>query len=156
MDLTEKHFASEADHRGISARELADLFLGEQIGHGIHRTVYEYNLDKSLVVKHASGNGFGNQIEWEIWEAVKDCPEIAKWFAPCVSISPCGLWLVQKRVEFPDHKEYPDRMPAYFTDFKYRNYGKIGKQFVACDYGQLAVFALNGMTKRMQKPHWFE
>ena len=155
MPLLDKHFASEADRREMSTRELADLFLGDVIGRGISRNVYAHRQDPTLVIKHESGDGFANQIEWNVWNIVKETPW-KKWFAPCVDISPCGLWLIQKKVEFPSHEKYPAKMPYFFTDFKYSNYGRIGKQWVACDYGDLSVLISHGLTNKLKKAHWWK
>lgn len=149
------HFVQDIDRKPISAREFGDLFLGKRIGKGVSRAVYENRQDKTTIVKHEIGQGFQNAIEWELWKIVKNT-QYAKWFAPCVDISPNGVFLIQKKVEFPARARYPKLMPAFFSDFKYTNYGLLYKQFVCCDYGGLEVLLCTGLTKRTRKAHWWE
>lgn len=136
--------------------DLKSLVLGEMLGLGIHRKVGVFNPDASLVIKCAIEYPSTNILEDEIWRMVKDT-EIAKWFAPCVYISPCGMFLLQKRVETKPKSEYPKYVPSFFGDLKFKNYGWIGKQFVCCDY---ASFVLTSMSHKwsgkMKKAEWWE
>lgn len=59
------HFAREINDKPISASEFADLVLGEKIGYGSSRDVYECRIDPTLVIKHETGSGFQNIIEWK-------------------------------------------------------------------------------------------
>ena len=148
------HIAKQIHDLPTSARDLCHLFLGERIGSGMSRTVYAHGADPSLVVKHESGGGsFQNVLEWTVWEAVKDSP-MARWFAPCVSISPNGLFLVQKRATFPPRDEYPEKVPAFFTDLKYGNFGRIDGQFVCVDYGTFNLVR-NSFTAAFRKARWW-
>lgn len=128
------------------------LLCGKRLGAGVYREVYECLLLEDCVVKVESGSrNFSNQLEWEIWHEVKDTP-FEKWFAPCVSISPNGSVLVQKRTSRP--LAFPDKVPAFFTDLKQENYGWFNGHLVAHDYGNNLLFQ-TGLTKRMKKARWW-
>lgn len=146
-------------HQNMSdmpGKELAKLVAGDRIGFGMSREVYEYELDRSLVIKLEMGaKRFQNVKEWEFWEEVSMTPW-AKWFAPCVEISPSGLFLIQKRTTpAPKHK-FPDKIPAFLSDLKYSNFGLLvekGQERLVChDYGSLVL--TNGFSKKMKKADW--
>ena len=73
----------------IQFEDLKDLLLGDLLGVGIHRKVGVYKLDPSLVIKCSLECPNINILEEEIWQMVRDT-KIAKWFAPCISISQYG------------------------------------------------------------------
>lgn len=136
--------------------DLKDLILGELLGIGIHRKVGVFKPDTSLVIKCAIDYPNINILEEEVWTTVRDT-QIAKWFAPCISISPCGMFLLQKRVETKPKAEYPKLIPSFFGDLKYKNYGWIGKQFVCCDYASLLSTSMSHKwNEKMVKAHWWE
>lgn len=82
---------------------------------------------------------------------------IAKWFAPCVDISPGGIFLLQKRVETRPRSEYPKLIPSFFSDLKYSNYGWLNGQFVCCDYaGFVSTSMSHKWSGRMVKADWWE
>jgi hypothetical protein len=122
------------------------------MGYGTHRAVYLSKLLPDCVIKMELGDRFANVIEWEVWNAVKDT-EHAKWFAPCLHLSPNGMILVQQKTE-PAY-EYPKEIPAYFTDIKGENFGMLNGNFVCHDYGNNLLME-RGMTKRMRKVNWQE
>lgn len=137
-------------------RDLAKMLVGAKIGFGSSRRVYEYELDKEIVIKEEGRYGsFQNIMEWEVWQAVKDT-KYAKWFAPCITISGNGLLLLQKRVEPLPRAQYPKKIPAFFTDKKYQNFGMLGKQLVCFDYGTLHRYTLTQLAKKMQKADWWD
>lgn len=140
-------------------RELWDVICGELLGMGSSRCVYAHLLDPHLVVKAESpGGSFQNVAEWQVWKAVEHT-EFAKWFAPCVAISPCGSILIQRRTTRA--QAYPDKIPNFLTDTKLDNYGiltpRAGEkhsQFVVHDYG-VNLLSEYGLTKRMRKANWW-
>lgn len=149
------HLGYEIHNLPVSARDLSFLILGKRIGNGISRTVYEFLPDNDYVVKvENTGGEFQNVIEWEIWKNVEHLP-VKKWFAPCLHISDNGIFLIQKKVERGRRKDYPKKVPYFFRDRKYDNYGFIGKQFVVCDY---ATFLREDhfMSKKMRKADWWD
>lgn len=139
---------------GNIAADFFRLFCGDQLGEGSARAVYEYKLDHKLVVKiETEAESFQNIMEWETWRSVM-MTEHAKWFAACHYISPCGIVMVQRKTQVKPHSKYPDRIPAFFTDIKYNNFGFIGNQLTCHDYG-INLMMERGMTKRMRKADWW-
>lgn len=136
--------------------DLKELLFGEMLGVGIHRKVGVYKPDKRFVIKCAIECPNINVLEDEIWMMVKDT-SIAKWFAPCTAISPCGIFLIQERVEKKPKSEYPKLVPSFFGDLKYSNFGWLNGKFVCCDY---AGFILSSMSHKwngkMIKADWWE
>lgn len=136
-------------------KEAFNVLTGDQIGRGVARSVHACKLDPTLVVKIEDGAGsFQNVAEWNVWEAVKET-EWAKWFAPCVAISPCGSVLLMKRTTPVSRGAYPERLPRFLTDCKFQNYGEIDGRFVCHDYG-MNLLLENGMSNRMRNVHWWD
>lgn len=145
----------EADHfRTTVSRDLSRLVVGQLIGSGVFRQVFEWLPDQSLVVKVENGaQSFANVIESEVWSRVKDT-KFARWFAPVIQISDNGSVILQARTEAIRQSELPDRVPAFFTDLHARNWGLLDGRPVCHDYG-LNLLMENGMTQRMQKVNWY-
>lgn len=139
---------------GTIPKELFSLMCGKQLGSGSARQVYEFAQDPKYVVKfEVYSKSFQNIKEWELWQSVRDT-DYAKWFAPCKDISPCGSILIQARTSHVEHERYPKRIPEFFTDTKFDNYGKIGKQFCCHDYG-LSLIHEVGLSSKLYKPTWW-
>jgi hypothetical protein len=135
-------------------KEAFRLLCDEEIGRGMGRVVYSSKVLEEEVIKTEEGSGsFQNIIEWETWQRVKGTP-FAKWFAPCKWISPCGSVLVMTKTERMQTDQYPEKMPAFLSDFKRANYGLLNGHVVCHDYGTHLMFE-NGMTRRMQKVQWW-
>lgn len=154
------HLGDNIHEYPTGARDLAYLFLGPLIATGMSRTVYAHEQDKTLVIKYEHGNArWQNILEWEIWQCVKDT-KAAKWFAPCIDISPNGHFLIQKRAEKLPKHYFPKKVPVMLGDLKYDNFGMIGKQFVCVDYGTAHITALNLSLEvkkiKMKKAKWWE
>lgn len=133
--------------------EFVHLFCGNKIGNGSNRIVYELETDSTKVVKiETSSSTFQNVIEWKVWQEVMDT-KWAKWFAPCHFISHSGSILIQDKVHPITESQLPDKIPSFFTDLKINNYGIIGKQLVARDYGHNLLMA-NGLNDKMKKAYW--
>lgn len=133
--------------------DLVNMLCDEMIGEGISRCVYPWSLDRSLVAKVEPGHGgFANAQEWDVWQRIKDT-EHAKWFAPCVHISGCGIWLLQKRTKPIPFKRLPKQVPAFFTDLKQSNWGLLNGRPVCHDYAANLLMEV-GMTKRLRSPNW--
>lgn len=138
-------------------RDFIFMTVGDKIGSGQNRTVYEYQLDTTKVLKfEATGTMFQNTIEWKVWQHVKNDKRLNKWFAPCYTISPWGGVLVQARVAPLTPKRAPKKMPAFLCDFKYANYGIYNGRVVCCDYGLPALLFDHGLlSTRMKKVKWW-
>lgn len=136
-------------------QEIAFTFIGEKIGSGLHRTVFACRIDPSLVVKVEVGScSFANVREWELWDEVHSTKDVARWLAPCVAISPCGSVLLQRRAEKCDKGRYPEKVPAWFGDMKFDNFGMLDGKLVCVDYAGIPVsHAL--FQKRMKKADWW-
>lgn len=135
------------------AEDLYRFVLGDKISSGTFRDVYEYGLTKGFVVKVAEAQPSSNIIEMEIWDKAKD-QWYAKWFAPCVRISPNGHFLIQKRARPITNKDkLPKEIPQFFTDLKKDNFGFIGKQLVCLDY-QFILRALDYSMMGKRKLSW--
>lgn len=134
-------------------KEFFRMLIGKQLGRGMSRTVYAFKLNPDLVIKVEEGReSFQNVREWEYWHEMKDSP-VARWLAPCLYISPCGTVLVQGRVHGLDHSKYPKKIPHFFTDTKYNNFGLYKGRFVCMDYGNIP-FA-KGVTSKIVKADWW-
>lgn len=137
--------------------ECIGLMLGERLGAGISRTVYECAIDPKFVVKvEPQGRQFANIMEWEIWTALSGTAA-ARWLAPCRTISACGSVLIQARTQPLRRSELPDHMPLWLTDFKQSNYGKLKGKVVCHDYAASARIMINNAAwKRTQLAHWWD
>tara|TARA_B100001079_G_scaffold54245_1_gene45265 strand:- start:2836 stop:3285 length:450 start_codon:yes stop_codon:yes gene_type:complete len=130
------------------------LFCGDHIAGGVGRQVYEYALDASKVIKvETAARSFQNVMEWETWGDLADT-EHAKWLAPCRYISECGIVLIQDRVTpmRPNHKRR--KLPEWLTDLTTDNYGVIGDQVVACDYGLNLLINHGAFAGALRYPKW--
>lgn len=138
------------------SKDLMWFILGEKIGSGMDREVFEFIPNKDYVIK-VETNGFQNVREWELWNEIKDT-KMAKWFAPCIDISSCGIYLLQKRTEKIPQSEYPKKTPHFFTDQKYDNFGVIiekgKKRFVCHDYGTFPLTI--GYKEKLLKANWWK
>jgi hypothetical protein len=116
------------------------LLLGPLLGQGQRGYVYEHGHNPEWVVKvETTCRSFQNAIEWEIWSEAKDT-KWRRWFAPCLFISPCGMVLVQQRVEpLDERRTHKVTLPSFFNDLKPDNFGWAGagkgRRLVAMDYG---------------------
>lgn len=117
--------------------EIFDSLIGNFIGSGCSRDVYEYIPDNKFVVKieHATGEG-DNLAEYNIWRAIQFTAN-SKWFAPCQWISPNGMILIQRKtlpLYGATKNKVPEKIPSFFTDVHSKNFGWMDKQLVAHDY----------------------
>jgi len=139
----------------ISTEELEDFIIGKKLGYGVTRTVYDFDPDNTCVIKvaHSYDGRQTNITEYKIWDELSNWnKKLAKWFAPCISISEGGKYLVQKKIEFGRLKDYPKKVPHFFYDIKKDNYGWYGNKFVCCDYGYNNI--TDHMTDRMKNVNW--
>lgn len=145
--LIQEHF------RTTVARDFAYLFIGARLGGGAFREVFVNLANTAQVIKvEECAESFSNVAEWQVWEAVKDT-EHARWFAPCVAMSACGTVMIQARTKPVEKEDLPAEVPAFFTDLKPMNWGRLGDRIVCHDYGFHRMLE-RGMTKRMRKADW--
>lgn len=138
------------------AIDLVTSIIGEDIGRGTYRAVYEYNLDDRYVVKIEPENTSCNLIEYMIWDEVKglmgESEWVKKWFAPVKWISPNGRILIMQKTHKRDNKVKPEKIPKFLWDVCERNFGWIGNNYVCHDYGQL--YNMIAYPKAMKKIEW--
>lgn len=137
--------------------ELEEFVCGKRLGSGIHRDVFTFMPNKEYVIKVAKSDSESravNLIEAKIWSEIHSTPA-AKWFAPVFDVSESGKFLLQRRVEQLPKEEYPKKIPHFFTDTKYSNFGWIkGVGFVCIDFGSFNIF--RGISTKMVKAEWWE
>lgn len=126
--------------------DLVQLMLGEYLGAGVNRTVYRLSVNPRYVIKCSTeGHSWQNINEWEAWWYCKGKP-IQKWLAPCHSISPTGIYLIQEYIEPVRKDELPKTLPRLLVDQKQCNFGmRDTGQLVARDYGTM-VSLVAGIT----------
>ena len=138
--LNDINLVKEIFSKTVVKYDFLSTFLGSYIGGGIHRMVFEYNLDPTKVVKIEIDNTGSNNNEFEVWNEVRwytgKLSYVPRWFAPCHWISPCGRIMLQSKTKpYVENEKYkPDKIPAFLTDLKPDNFGYIGKQLVCHDY----------------------
>lgn len=126
-------------------------FLGKYLGHGISRQVYEHPHDRTLVIKiEMAARSFQNIKEWETWDALR-MTKHAKWLAPCVSISVCGIVLIQKRTRPMAESEVPKSLPEWLSDHKRVNYGVLDGHVVCHDYGSNLLLNHGAFNSKMRR-----
>ena len=139
---------------GVVAIDFFRIMTGKWLGGGVGRGVYVLGTDPSLVVKiETRSRSFQNVAEWQVWDEVRENDDAGKWFAPCHYISPCGVVMIQSRTKPLDKSRFPDKMPSFFTDLKYQNFGIFDGRVVAHDYG-FHRFIYLGSTARMRVAEW--
>ena len=134
----------------IARDVLYTLIKGDLLGTGVARQVYRCAFDSSLVVKiETTSRSFQNVLEWEAWDAVR-LTKYKDWFAPCVSISPCGTVLLQKYTRDLEPDEVPKDVPNFFCDLKVDNWGFYEGRPVCRDYGRTLLMD-KGLSSKMKK-----
>jgi len=116
-------------------QDLARFCLGDYIGGGEYRLVFDFDLIPNTVIKFCSANDCqANWVEYSIWQSVKNTKN-AKWFCPVIDISPCGRFLLMEKArKIKDDEKLPKKVPNYFSDIKRSNFGFIGDRIVCTDY----------------------
>ena len=144
------------EYSQTSATEFFRCIINEKMGQGAYRNVYTTKLNPDVVIKfERNGGDFHNVNEYHVWQSAKCNKDIAKWFAPCLWISPCGVVLVQKKTKPP--VKLPAMLPTFLTDFRKSNYGMLDGKFVCHDYGFYGTVDHHGLyTKRMKKVDWYK
>lgn len=131
-------------------RECAHFLLGDVIGEGMSRTVYQHPTDESKVIKvENNAHHFQNVKEWMIWNEFYHEKDVSHWLAPCHAISDSGTFLIMdKAIDLSPNKKI-EKLPFFLTDHKRENFGMIGRRIVCRDYG-LVVPALETTLRKWQ------
>lgn len=137
-------------------KELKRTLLGDLIGEGACRKVYQCRLNRDFVVKQELWRGqFQNIVEWEAWGWARGT-DLEKWLAPCFYISDYGVYLVQKQCRpLQSKKELPKRLPKVLTDLKAENFGWYDGRVVCFDYGTINA-RVQDFPRNLVKPKWIE
>lgn len=118
--------------------DMFNLICGDKIGSGAYRDVFECRLRPDVVIKveqSRTWREFSNVDEYNLWLNYAYCKQVARWLAPCEYISPDGRVLIQKRTKpLTSWDEIPDKLPAFLTDLKPANFGKLDNKIVCHDY----------------------
>jgi len=143
-----------------ASTDLVLCMLGKQLGEGVYRSVYEYNLDPKYVIKIEPRNTECNMSEYMLWDEIRGLKNelawVKDWFAPIKYISPNGKILVMERAYEKPQKERPRKVPKFFSDCKRDNWGWIGNKFVCYDYGFLHRFIkYENKFKTIPKDAWW-
>ncbi len=135
------------------SKDFLDIFLGQQIGFGCFREVYECNTDPSVVIKvEYKSVSFNNIFEWDTWQKLRYTVH-HKWLSPCRFISPCGRILIQDKTEPVSYKELPKFLPVFLTDIKKENFGMLDGKIVCHDYGSNLILE-NGLSNKVRRVEW--
>lgn len=142
---------------------LGKFFLGDKLGEGAFRKVYDMYFRDDLVIKVAKDYGGieSNINEWQLWCRCTQgefYDPLKQWLAPCVTISTCGKYLVQRKAEpITDRALLPTIVPACMTDLKLNNLGMYDGRVVFVDYGMHLLVEeaiLNNKAKIVSRDYW--
>lgn len=140
----------------IVTRDALTLFIGKFIGGGAGRRVYDCAFDSKFVVKvEIASRSFQNATEWQVWCDLRET-HWAKWLSPCEFISECGMVMIQHKTEPLPRDQYPARLPNFFTDLKYSNFGMLDGRLVAHDYGMNLLNSNALRDVKMASADWWE
>jgi len=133
------------------------VLCGDKISAGSSRMVFTCPLVPDCVVKvEPDPWAFQNMTEWIVWQRVKDTPA-AKHFAACRTISPNGRILLMEKTLPAPPSAFPERMPVFFTDLKYNNFGFDSSGLLVChDYGVNHIVEHGTTTKRTKQAFWVD
>lgn len=137
------------EYVGPLKNSILSVFVGDRIGSGSSRDVYNVLHDPTLVMKvETAARTFHNQTEYLIWQEVRDWP-ISDWFAPCIDIDSYGNVLFQKKTKgFDSEQEFRAAItrtrggviPKVFEDIHYANFGLLNGIVTCHDYGYHGFF----------------
>lgn len=136
----------------IISTDFANYFLGNYIGCGISRYVFEHPDNKNWVYKIDASEYNANVLEFDVWSRVQHVKNVSKWFAPCGKMSRCGRIMLQRRCK--PLTDYPKIIPHFLTDIKPDNFGLLDGRVVCFDYAGNLLME-NGMSLKMKKANWY-
>ncbi len=153
MSLADSNVPTNIASSTIMCHDLISMMMGDWIGGGQDRDVYVFGPKNDLVIKvEPRSHSFQNAMEWEVWCSAKEDSALEKWLAPCVTISPCGRFLLQYRTQPLLH--YPEKIPSFLADTKPENFGSHDGRVVAHDYGT-TLSKPGSCSMRMVKSKWW-
>lgn len=147
----------------ILQEEVFSCLCGKYLGAGIHREVFEYKPDPKWVIKIDIGDRHANIMEEEIWAHVVDViqkvggRQLKDWFAPVKQLSPCGRVVLQRKCNTKfDRDKFPKKIPDFFSDTKYQNWGLLNGLVVCFDYANNLALTNGLFTGKMKPANWWE
>ena len=153
LEEQEKYAVEHILSDKIVSHEFINFFLGNFLGSGISRYVFENALDPTTVIKIDTSRYNANIAEFNVWQHVEYVESINKWFAPVVKMSRCGRILIMKKCNPLTINRLPEKVPAFFTDIKVENFG-IYKNHICClDYASNLLME-KGMTNKLRIAKW--
>lgn len=117
-----------------------DDILGECIGQGNTRRVYQHARHKDLVVKIPKGFDGANKKEWRLWNKYKDSP-VGDFMCPCVEYVPKNYLIMQKCKPLTGiprtvvMERIAQMRSIGFRDVRKCNLGLYDNKIVLLDYG---------------------
>jgi hypothetical protein len=143
------------DFGRINDSTLKRILCGQYKAHGSSRSVYQCKMHPGFVVKIQHNGCFENVIELAIWDSICMADWLAKWFAASVFVSKTGKILVQEKIILkPSKKDYPKKIPRFFSDIKIDNYGYVNDQLKCCDYASVLPRLTGFMDQKMRRATW--
>ncbi len=131
-----------------------NLLCGDKLGSGIHRDVYACRLRPDCVVKveiDTTWRIVSNYIEQKFWNDNEHRPNVARWLAPCMYLSPDARILIQRRVDpIRSTDKMPDMLPTFLSDIKRENFGILDDKIVCVDY----AIHIDNVSTRLKKVSW--
>lgn len=135
------------------ALDLVDCLLGEQLGAGVYRSVFVFNINPEKVIKVEPLNTQCNVQEYLAWNQIQHLTGplewVKDWFAPVHWISPNGRVLCMARTDPYSTKKKPAEIPKFLWDVKEENFGWLNGKYVCHDYG--SIYAFMDFKKGFQK-----
>lgn len=116
--------------------------LGEKIGKGFYREVYQYTGNTNWVIKVIRPNRkkclHENKTEYENWSNLREVSLISKLLTPVVDMSTCGRFLLMEKTEplgTNDIEKLPKYAPVGYYDGHINQLSKLNNKIVIHDYG---------------------
>lgn len=155
-DIRKRHHAMDVIlHDRIVGTEFFNLVCGNLLGEGTSRFVFEYKIDKRYVVKIDCSNVSANNLEWQIWHEIAYVEKMKRWFAPIGTMTTCGRVMLQRRCKTGiPYDEYPKKIPDFFTDLKYENWGMLDGKMVCFDYASTKLLDFKFDYKLVPAKWW--
>lgn len=143
-----------SEYQMTTYREGFNVLLGDKIGSGQFRDVFECRFRSDMVVKVERDNGayrtFHNVLEATFWNDCMETEKIKPWLAPVYHLSPDGYLLVQARCEPVRKEDLPKKLPAFLTDLKPSNFGIFDGRLVCVDY----ALTIKDIDTKPRKVKW--
>lgn len=141
----------------FAMQDLVRFCLGDFIGKGGSRTVFDWKLKPNTVVKFCHDDDCQpNWTEYSIWQSIKDTKN-AKWFCPVIDISPCGRFLLMEKArEITVDDKLPKKLPNFFTDIHTGNFGYLGDKLVCTDYQFISRALDLSFNTNMRDADWIK